>query len=102
MIILQKKWLLFGIFNLILVISFGCANTDNQNESPVASDTDTTELTEENEEKPEINDEEQKQQTESTDDKDDKPTYELDIQSDESITALVNKQHSLQDNYEPD
>jgi|SRR5690625_1800407 len=105
MITLKKKWLLFGIFNLILVISFGCANKDNYDDSPVTSDTNTTELTEEKEEKPEIDEEEQKQQTEPTDESSDHPdkheTYELDIHSDESMTALVNKQHSLQDNYEP-
>src|SRR5690625_7278811 len=96
MITLKKKWLLFGIFNLILVISFGCANKDNYDDSPVTSDTNTTELTEEKEEKPEIDEEEQKQQTEPTDESSDHPdkheTYELDIHSDESMTALVNKQ----------
>lgn len=81
------------------MLSFGlnaCSDTQKDNESLNSTETEVNELNEQEEKKLVIDasEEEGKDNLEEV--------LSIDIYNNNSITALVNKQNSLQDNYEPD
>src|SRR5690625_328073 len=96
MIILNTRLNLIIVFCLL---SFGlnaCSYTQKDNEPLNSTETEVNELNEQEEKKLVIDasEEEGKDNLEEI--------LSIDIYNNNSITALVNKQNSLQDNYEPD
>lgn len=103
MIILNNKWTLIIVTSLLSFNLVACSSTPKNDDSLNSSEADVNELSDQEEKKPLIdaNQKDQGQQKNSMEKEDEQEIFLLDIFNDNSITALVNKQHSLQENYEP-
>ncbi|WP_027965245.1 M15 family metallopeptidase [Halalkalibacillus halophilus] len=111
---LRSKYILIGIMLISLILFVACNDSEEpaseepaqeENEDSEENESDETESDREEEEESEENDSTDENEEASTEEEDqDEPvlSYEEDLLDQSSITALVNKQYSLDEDYVPE
>lgn len=103
MILLYRKRMLIVIIGLLTFSLVSCSQATKNEDSQSTSELELNDESNQSEKKKLI-DENEKADRDSKDNhkEEKKEMLEIDIDNDNSLTVLVNKQHSLKENYEPD